>query len=116
MVKTKLKIKKASIDKQIDEILEYFNFEHVARFMASPLARPVYDDEGNTIGYEPWEIYSKNGQEIRVPTESELKEFAKDLLERVENNETIHCGPFKARRRNNILSLECVIESWTYGN
>lgn len=111
--------KKSSIDyqKQINEILEEFDFDYVHEFMLQDTAIRVYDDYGNVTNTSQWRIYLHG--DLVIPDIQDLKDVAKDLLERVSHNSAfnkgfyyIHTGPFRAECINGELSLLFVAKSW----
>lgn len=105
------------LNDQLNEIMSNFDFNRVATFMSWEKSHRIYDDEGNCIREEPWKVVGKT---YAVPTEVELKNLAKSLLDQViERYEPekqfvyVGTGPFKVICRYGILELMCVIEYWS---
>ena len=111
-----------SLNEQLNEIMENFDFNKVVTFMEWNKSYRVYDDYGNCIKEEQWKLSNKRG--YVVPTESELRSLAKSLLEEViklyKSNDPdnqfiwVGTGPFKVVCRFGILELMCVIAYWSY--
>ena len=106
------------LDVQYDYIMENFDFDKVLEYMSWSKSYRIYDDDGKCIGKSPWRIYI-NPREYKVPSISDLRTLAGDLLTQVIKNYrnskstfvSISTGPFKAMCRYGILELVGVIES-----
>jgi len=90
------------MSKQIDEIMDHFDFRKVADVMEH-------------LG---WEWFQADGR-YEVPTESEIRararELLQDVLRRLPSNVST-CG-FRARSyEDGDLTLEFVLEEWTTGD
>ena len=109
----------SSLNAQIDDIMKNFDFDKVLEYMSWDKSYRMYDDDGKCVGKSPWKIFIHPG-EYRVPSISDLKTLAKDLLTQVirnyENSKStfvfVATGPFKAVCRYGRLELIGVIESW----
>ena len=108
-----------SLDAQYDDIMKNFDFDKVLEYMSWDKSYRIYNEDGKCIGKSPWKIFIGPG-EYRVPTISELRARARDLLTQVIRNYrnskspfiSISAGPFKAMCRYGMLELIGVIESW----
>lgn len=109
----------SSLNAQIDDIMKNFDFDKVLEYMSWDKSYRRYDDDGKCIGKSPWKMYIHPG-EYRVPSISDLKTLAKDLLTQVIENYKnskstfvfVATGPFKAVCRYGRLELMGVIEYW----
>ena len=109
----------SSLNAQIDDIMKNFDFDKVLEYMSWDKSYRRYDDDGKCIGKSPWKMYIHPG-EYKVPSISDLKTLAKDLLTQVIENYKnskstfvfVATGPFKAVCRYGRLELIGVIESW----
>lgn len=122
------------IEEQFNDIMENFDFKHVAMMMNWDYARVKYDDDGNHDGYDKWRVFHKpenstnsinelfDSANHRVPTIEELKKDAKKLLKSAIrfHKANPRCrfymtatGPFKVTCRYGILELECIFTSWS---
>ena len=119
-MKTKQKVHKSqftdedflpTLVEQRDDILENFDFVHVANVMATN----VYKD-WETGKYGPWKIAMNYG--FHVPSADELKDIAKKLMDAA-----IKCsratyisrtGPFRVTKVHRRLILDFVVTSWSY--
>ena len=123
-----------SIEEQFNDIMENFDFKHVAMMMNWDYARVRYDDNGNHISYDKWRTFHKpenstdsieelfDSKNMRVPTVVELKKDAEHLLKSVIRFHKYNprsrfymtaTGPFKVTCRYGILELECIFASWS---
>lgn len=108
------------LDVQCEHIMKNFDFDKVLEYMSWNKSHRIYDDDGKCVGKTQWKIFIGPG-EYRVPTISELKTLAKDLLTQVIRNYRnsksplvyVATGPFKAMCRYGTLELVGVIESWS---
>ena len=109
----------SSLNAQIDDIMKNFDFDKVLEYMSWDKSYRRYDDDGKCVGKSPWKIFIHPG-EYRVPSISDLKTLAKDLLTQVIENYKnskstfvfVATGPFKAVCRYGRLELIGVIEYW----
>lgn len=122
------------IEEQFKDIMENFDFKHVAMMMNWEYARVEYDDDGNHLGYDKWKTLHRPENStgsveelfdpinLRVPTVAELKRDAENLLKSVIRFHKYNprsrfymtaTGPFKATCRYGILELECIFTSWS---
>lgn len=123
----KMKVKKTRnfsdappLDVQYNYIMENFDFDKVLEYMSWDKSHRTYDDDGKCVGKSPWRMYISPG-EYRVPSISDLRALARDLLTQVIRNYrnskstfvSISTGPFKAMCRYGMLELIGVIESWS---
>lgn len=110
----------SSLDVQCDYIMKNFDFDKVLEYMSWDKSHREYDDDGKCVGKSPWRMCISPG-EYRVPSISDLRTLAKDLLTQVIRNYinsksafvSISTGPFKAMCRYGRLELVGVIESWS---
>lgn len=108
-----------SLDVQCDYIMKNFDFDKVLEYMSWDKSHRKYDDDGKCIEKSPWRMYMSPG-EYRVPSISDLRILARDLLIQVIKNYrnsksalvSISTGPFKAMCGYGRLELIGVIESW----
>lgn len=108
------------LDVQYNYIMENFDFDKVLEYMSWDKSHRTYDDDGKCVGKSPWRMYISPG-EYRVPSISDLRALARDLLTQVIRNYrnskstfvSISTGPFKAMCRYGMLELIGVIESWS---
>lgn len=109
-----------SLKKQYEDILDNFSFANLATVMTSP-CKPVWNtDYTKILGYQSWTMFV--GKTLKVPSESDLKQLASDLLLETINyiikhsNEKYYMvatGPFKVVYRWGILELDAILESWS---
>lgn len=108
------------LDVQYNYIMENFDFDKVLEYMSWDKSHRTYDDDGKCVGKSPWRMHISPG-EYRVPSISDLRALARDLLTQVIRNYrnskstfvSISTGPFKAMCRYGMLELIGVIESWS---
>lgn len=91
---------------QIDEIMEWFDFERVHKAMVALDWR--------------WNYWIKHGNS-HIPSLEEIKAFAQRQLKLVSKpTETeynhIHSGGFRASNKDGVLSLEFIVDSWEATN
>ena len=93
--------------------MKNFNFDGVARVMNTP-CKAEYDEDGNIIKYDYWRIF--DGSKLVVPSVSQLKNIASELLDEVltKDDDIAYVGTagFKAIKRYDTLELDFVLESW----
>lgn len=84
--------------KKINEIMDNFDFRRVYKVMK----------------FLDW-AWHLDGK-MEVPTESDIRRHARELLERLyqENLYCVECGGFRATKSNGDLSLSFILEDWTY--
>lgn len=107
------------LNAQIDDIMKNFDFDKILEYMSWDKSYRMYDDDGKCIRKSPWKMYIHPG-EYRVPSISDLKTLAKDLLTQVIENYKnskstfvfVATGPFKAVCRYGRLELIGVVEYW----
>lgn len=103
-----------SLDVQYANIMKNFDFSRICEFMNW---NKSYKSACNII--TSWKIFISETKEYKVPTESELRNYAgtllRDVIRSYKNNKSnyiaIATGPFKAICRCGILELDCVIIS-----
>lgn len=106
------------LDVQYNYIMENFDFDKVLEYMSWDKSHRTYD--GEMCRKVSLEMYISPG-EYRVPSISDLRALARDLLTQVIRNYrnskstfvSISTGPFKAMCRYGMLELIGVIESWS---
>lgn len=110
-----------SLQEQLEEIMQYFDFEHVLQMMHWGMARVDYDDYGNHIDYHKWKMLLEDGR-FDVPSLKDLRNDAEKLLKEVidfakknpkSKFHTTGTGPFRATYRYGIIELDCIFENWS---
>lgn len=111
------------LEKQLEYIMENFDFDHVHEMMKWSKARREYDENGKVVDEKPWYVVNHKTKWMEIPDVDELKHMAKEQLNSAiefhKNNPrnpfwSTHCGPFKTEYRWGILELMCIFEDWSY--
>ena len=112
--------KEPSLQKQYEEIMEYFDFLHVQQMMHWEKALVTYDDDGNHQNYHQWMMWI--GNELKIPSIEELRAIASKLLKSTIRFAELNpksefymegTGPFRAMYRYGALELLCDFKSWS---
>ena len=122
-----------SLEEQFQDIMDNFDFKHVNIMMNWEYARADYNDKGECVSFHKWETLNIpeegidmndlfNPNHFKVPTVTELKKDAADLLKSAMRfaKTNRRCkfymtatGPFKVTYRYGIIELECIFTSWS---